>query len=74
MGSEHCEANQVVFHKQSKDGKKLTIVMVHVNDCTIAAMLPSLIADFKSRVAGHREITDLGKLHWLLGCCLDIKV
>ncbi len=28
---------------------------------------PSLIADFKSRVAGHVDITDLGELHWLLG-------
>ena len=41
--------------------------MVHVDDCTIAATSPSLIADFKSRVAGHVEITDLGELHWLLG-------
>ena len=43
------------------------MVMVHVDDCTIAATSPSLIADFKSRVAGHVEITDLGELHWLLG-------
>ena len=67
MGFKHCEVDQAVFHKRSEDGKALTVVMVHVDDCTIVATSPSLIADFKSRVAGHVEITDLGELHWLLG-------
>ncbi len=67
MGFKRCEVDQAVFHKRSEDGKALTVVMVHVDDCTIAATSPSLIADFKSRVAGHVDITDLGELHWLLG-------
>ena len=46
---------------------ELSIVLVHVDDCTIAATTVALIDDFKSRIAKHVEITDLGELHWLLG-------
>jgi hypothetical protein len=46
-------------------------VLVHVDDCTIAATSITLIADFKIQIAKHVQITDLGELHWLLG--IEIK-
>jgi Reverse transcriptase (RNA-dependent DNA polymerase) len=46
-------------------------VLVHVDDCTIAATVITLIEAFKAKIARHIEITDLGELHWLLG--IEIK-
>jgi Reverse transcriptase (RNA-dependent DNA polymerase) len=43
------------------------IVLVHVDDCMIAATTIMLIERFKKEIAKHVEITDLGELHWLLG-------
>lgn len=43
------------------------IVLVHIDDCTIAATAIMLIEHFKKEIAKHVEITDLGELHWLLG-------
>jgi hypothetical protein len=43
------------------------IVLVHVDDCTIAATSIILIDRFKAEISKHVEITDLGDLHWLLG-------
>ena len=45
----------------------MVVVLVHVDDCTIAATSIFLIKIFKSEIAKHIEITDLGELHWLLG-------
>jgi Reverse transcriptase (RNA-dependent DNA polymerase) len=42
-------------------------VLVHVDDCTTAATSIILVDHFKTEIAKHVEITDLGKLHWLLG-------
>ena len=47
--------------------KTLIIIIVHVNDCTIAASSLALIVAFKAELSKHVEITDLGELHWLLG-------
>ena len=46
---------------------KLTIIVVHVNDCTIAASELESVESLKRRVREHVEMTDLGELHWLLG-------
>ena len=43
------------------------IVLVHVDDCTIADSSTQLIGHFKAKISKHVEITDLGELHWLLG-------
>jgi hypothetical protein len=43
------------------------IVLVHVNDCMIAATSIILIDRFKAEISKHVEITDLSDLHWLLG-------
>ena len=60
-----CEVDQAVFLKRTTNG--LTIVLVHVNDCTIVASTLVLIEDFLNGLAGHVEISDEGKLHWILG-------
>jgi hypothetical protein len=52
-------------------GKKIIIVLVHVDDCTIAATMIALIEVFKAEIAKLVEITDIGELHWLLG--IEIK-
>jgi hypothetical protein len=59
-----CNVDQAVsFHQD--DG--LIVVLVHVDDCTIAADTATLVSDFKQSISEHVEITDLGELHWLLG-------
>ena len=40
---------------------------VHVNDCTIVAHPPELVVELKEKLGSHVEVTNLGKLHWLLG-------
>ena len=60
-----CEVDQAVFYKCV--GTLLIIVLVHVDNCTIVATALPLINDFKVNLVNHVEITDLGKLHWLLG-------
>ena len=45
----------------------MIVVLVHVDDCTIAATNIKLVSDFKAHMAQHIKITDLGELHWLLG-------
>jgi len=62
------DVNQAVFyHHDSHNGHACIIVVVHVDDCTIAASSLSLVVAFKCEIAHHVEITNLGKLHWLLG-------
>jgi len=69
LGFECCDIDQAVFFCQVEQG--LTIVLVHVDDCTIAATSVKLIEEFKVGMKMHVEITDLGELHWLLG--IEIK-
>ena len=60
-----CDVDQVVFFRQNGQGSM--IVLVHVDDCTIAASSTQLISHFKAKISEHVEITDLSELHWLLG-------
>jgi hypothetical protein len=43
------------------------VVVVHVDNCMIAASSISLLKKFKAEIQKHVEITDLEELHWLLG-------
>ena len=64
--------DQAVFYRHGgHNGHTTIIVVVHVDDCTIAASTLSLIVAFKHQIAQYVEITDLGELHWLLG--IEIK-
>ena len=65
LGFSQCEVDQAVFLRRA--GKKLIIVLVHVDDCTIIANAQPLITQFKIEIAKHVDITDLGDLHWILG-------
>ena len=67
LGFQQCSVDQAVFHKSDKRKKELTVVAVHVDDCTITATNACLIEDFKAGLHKHVEVTDLGALHWMLG-------
>ena len=69
LGFHRCDVDQAIFFR--REGCAVIIVLGHVNDCTIAATSIVLIADFKVQIAKHVQITDLDKLHWLLG--IEIK-
>jgi hypothetical protein len=66
-----CSVNQAIFYKQNKSKNKVTVIMVHVDDCTITASNICLIEKFKAGLCEHIEVTDLSKLHWMLG--MEIK-
>ena len=68
MGFKRCDVDQAVFYR--KQGTALIIVLVHVDDCTIACTSITLILRFKIKIAKYVTITDLGELH----CILGIKV
>lgn len=69
LGFRRCDVDQAVFYKH--DVRGITIILVHVDDCTIAATSTDLVHEFKDSVRKHFEISDLGELHWLLG--IEIK-
>ncbi len=58
-----CSVDQAVYYKTNTLARELTIVMVHVDNCTIAASTPRLVTNFKASLSKHVEVTDLGELH-----------
>ncbi len=66
-----CSIDQAVYHKMNAAACKLTVIVVHVDDCTIAASTPHLVDDLKAGLSKHVEVTDLGELHWMLG--IEVK-
>jgi hypothetical protein len=71
LGFSKCSVDQAVFYKTNKSKHEVTVVAVHVDDCTIAASNSRLIEEFKAGLRQHVEVTDLGELHWMLG--VEIK-
>ncbi|PPQ91584.1 hypothetical protein CVT25_012512 [Psilocybe cyanescens] len=65
LGFTRCDVDQAVFYR--RNGRKLVIVLVHVDDCTIVAVALPLIEHLKKEIAKHIDITDLGEIHWILG-------
>jgi reverse transcriptase-like protein len=63
LGFQQCSVDQAIFHKSDKCKKELTIVAVHMDDCTIIASSACLVEDFKAGLHRHIEVTDLGALH-----------
>jgi hypothetical protein len=57
--------DQSVFFKTNSSD--LTLILVHINDCTIVVTSLALVDWVKKGIKGHVEITDLGEIHWLLG-------
>ena len=69
LGFTRCEVDHSVFFKINTNNA--TIILVHVDDCTIAATNIALVDWVKSGVKRFVEITDLGEIHWLLG--IEVK-
>ena len=65
LGFTCCDVDQSVFYKVTSHG--LTIILVHVDDCTIAVTSIRLVDWVKDGVKESVEIMDLGEIHWLLG-------
>jgi hypothetical protein len=66
-----CEVDQAVFYRRDEGKGILIVVLVHVDDCSIVASSQALIDHFKHMIKRRVEITDLGKLHWILG--IEVK-
>jgi Reverse transcriptase (RNA-dependent DNA polymerase)/Integrase core domain/GAG-pre-integrase domain len=69
IGYARCDVDMAVFYWRRD--KEFVVVLVNVDDCSIAATSVRLISALKAGIAKHVEITDLGELHWLLG--LEIR-
>jgi len=66
LGFTQCSVDQAIYFRRRTPGE-LVIVVVHVDDCTIAATSLKEINEFKCDIRKYVEITDLSELHWLLG-------
>src|SRR5258707_14734715 len=67
LSFQQCSVDQAIFHKSDKHKKELTVIAVHIDDCTITTTNAHLVKDFKAGLCRHIEVTDLGALHWMLG-------
>ena len=61
------EVDSAVFYRRDKMLRLLIIILVHVDDCSIAGHQKVIIQKFKIKIQKHVQITDLGDLHWILG-------
>jgi len=61
---EHC-----TFYK--KTGEAIIIVVMAVDDLTLALNSSSLLSGCKLDLRSKFDITDMGEIHWLLG--VEIK-
>ena len=66
LGFSQCSIDQAVFHKVVPKSGQCIIVIMHVDDFTIAADSMAFIDAFSTSLRKHVELTDLGKLHWML--------
>ena len=67
LGFSLCEGDQAVFYRRCEKTNVLIVVLVHVDDCSIVGKTKALIAQFKVEIAKYVDISDMGKLHWILG-------
>jgi hypothetical protein len=65
LGFTQCDVDQAVFFSRSES--ELVVIVVHVDDCTIAMSSINGIAKVKEQMRKHIKIMDLRELHWLLG-------
>ena len=71
LGFTQCSVDQAVFHKVMPKSRQRIIIVVHVDDFTVAADSMALIDVFSTDLRKHVELTDLGELHWMLS--LEVK-
>jgi hypothetical protein len=67
LGFKQCKVDQAIFFKVDTTACMLTIVPMHVNNCTIAVSNQHLIKALMACMCQHIEVTDLSELHWMLG-------
>jgi hypothetical protein len=60
-----CDVDQAAFYKHN--GKELIVIVVHVDDLTIATSNMKLMAFVKKKLGEAFKITDMGEIHWILG-------
>jgi Reverse transcriptase (RNA-dependent DNA polymerase) len=65
LGFTCCNVDQAIFFRR-KDND-LTVIAIHVDNCTLAATSVTLIQGVKDGICNFVEISNLGELHWLLG-------
>ena len=64
------EVDSAVFYRRDKMLRLLIIILVHVDDCSIAGHPKVIIQKFKIfkiEIQKYVLITNLGDLHWILG-------
>jgi len=71
LGFKQCAVDQAVYYRVVIVKGELTIVVVHVDDCSIVATTLHLIEELKAGLCEHFEVTDLRELHWMLS--IEIK-
>jgi hypothetical protein len=71
LGFKQCAVDQAVYFKVIKLKGKLIVMVVHMDNCTIVTSTICLIEELKAGLCKHVEVTDLGKLHWMLG--IEVK-
>jgi len=67
LGFKQCAVDQAMYFQVIVYKGELTIVVVHIDDCTITATTVSLIKELKAGLSKHFEVTNLRELHWMLG-------
>jgi len=67
LGFMQCAVDQAVYYRVIVVKGELTVVVVHIDDCSIIATTISLIDELKAGLCKHFEVTNLGELHWMLG-------
>ena len=65
IGFQKSEADPAVFFIHS--GNNITILAIHVDDCTITGNSNEIIQDLKVKIESRYSLTDLGPINWLLG-------
>ena len=71
LGFKQCAVDQAVYYRAVTVKGELTVVVVHVDDCSIVATTIRLVEELKAGLREHFEVTDLGELHWMLG--IEVK-
>ena len=71
LGFKQYAVDQAVYFCIVMHKGELTVIVVHVDDCTIVATTIHLIEELKAGLHKHFEVTNLGELHWMLG--IEVK-
>jgi len=71
LGFMQCGVDQAIYFKVVITKGKLTIVLVHVDDCMIIMNTIRLIEELKAGLSKHFEVTNLRELHWMLS--IEVK-